>query len=616
MSEANLDTGLRKWLEILNTNRAQCVKLVEELKAHGNPTPGQGDLNSLEGPPAKYSSNDLKVESTKTWLLRDAPINAQDLIAAYNPETTSFWSPEPSNVRLTDAGVFIARLTLPLSVRRAQLCHDFDTRGEIRRNRVPIAPTVILTANGVNWLPVYQHKDNKHQVILTGGHNDAGWLLGDVPGLKAFPKCFHAGLIVAPDDVVASGCLKFQLPGYKSPDQLDPRYASGIYNIAQESSVKFRQREDVEGYCLVPGDQGFGVIKMADLPGFSPYIDPAMPSDVGSKIDVDPNRVASLLCQIQWGFHEGETTLISANIPNSNRSQRKRARGSSTTLSAETAEDSATSHNLAITRPDNTTAQAPAVVETFMQGYIHQRATVSSSSNHEVAPQELWLDHRLAAISPTLTKIQRPGDASTKTRSHVTVEQQLSIMSTTLKSGLLGLFMSGRTQTTVYRDFDAVQKQKTAAMMFPFSQVILLHGRKSPFYEESFVDMLLNLPLRRPFPPAHLAYIAIATRDTKELNATIDASGYWSNIRQLEEKMKEGDFYTFETEAERSFFALWLGELFDCYPAHGIFQGLTRSHPDFMEHDVVQALLRQLEADDKVTSYDSSGDCALESHTR
>ncbi|KAJ5349636.1 hypothetical protein N7541_007363 [Penicillium brevicompactum] len=136
----------------------------------------------------------------------------------------------------------------------------------------------------------------------------------------------------------------------------------------------------------------------------------------------------------------------------------------------------------------------------------------------------------------------------------------------------------------------------------------------SPFYEESFVDMLLNLPLRRPFPPAHLAYIAIATLDTEELNATIDASGYWSNLRQLEEKMKENTFYTFETEAERSFFTLWLGELSDCYPTHGIFREFTRSHPDLMEYDVVQALLGQLEADDKVASHDSRGDSALESH--
>ncbi|CAI7604953.1 unnamed protein product [Penicillium bialowiezense] len=593
MAQPQLDPVLKHWLDTLKANRIQCLRFIADVEAHGNPTPSQWFLTSPEGPAPEYTPNELKVASTKTWLLRDAPVTSDSLVAAYNPVTDSYWNPDPSKVRLTDAGVFIARLTLPVSVRRYKLCHDFDHRGEIRRNRVPIGPTVILKANGVNWLPVYQHRESKHRVILTGGHNHAGWLIGDVPGLANFPRCFHAGLVVAPDEVVASGCISIQLRGYESLRCPDPRDISKIYEIAQNQSVQFQQRRDPEGYCLVLGNQSLTVSKMADLPGFSPYLNPASPFDVDSVIEIDPNRIAFSPRQIKWNSYGGYYST-DTGVPQPDTEKAKSTRDSSTDVSTETAEGSASQD------------QAIAVTEIKREErYNNPRAAIARSSNLKVAPQMPPIDPQLLAMSPTPTPInvQRPDDATPPELCTVPANQQVSIMSSTLQKGLLELSLSGKTQTLVYRDFDGVQKQKAAAMMFPLAHAVLLCGQMLPVTEASFIDMLFEMPPRFPDPPAHLIHIAKEVLNNEQLQAIIDAMGFWPNLRQLIDNIEKKNVYTYETEAERCFFTFWLDELLDCEPTPSAFYNIARKYPSFMEYDGIRTLFRQIWTDDEITSH-------------
>ena len=112
---------------------------------------------------------------------------------------------DPSYKRLTDLGVIFALLTLHQRYRRYYLKYDFDARGHIRKNRVPRAPTAVLTLNNVRYLPVF-----KDTYILSGGFLQAGWLLGDsYPvsfkiGQETVNWWFTAGLVTAPPSVVSS----------------------------------------------------------------------------------------------------------------------------------------------------------------------------------------------------------------------------------------------------------------------------------------------------------------------------------------------------------------------------------------------------------------------------
>lgn len=76
------------------------------------------------------------------------------------------WSPK--NVRLSDAGVIYALLTLPADYRIRYLTYDFDQQGDVRKERVPKAPTVAFYQNAQRTLATW-----KGVYVFTGGYNDA-----------------------------------------------------------------------------------------------------------------------------------------------------------------------------------------------------------------------------------------------------------------------------------------------------------------------------------------------------------------------------------------------------------------------------------------------------------
>ncbi|KAJ6188066.1 hypothetical protein N7519_002974 [Penicillium mononematosum] len=101
----------------------------------------------------------------------------------------------PKNVRLSDAGVIYALLTLPADYRIRYLAYDFDSRGDVRKERVPKAPTVAFYWNNqrtlVAWKGVY---------VFTGGGQ----------------QFFEAGLVVASSHVKTFDTLNVQLTEYES----------------------------------------------------------------------------------------------------------------------------------------------------------------------------------------------------------------------------------------------------------------------------------------------------------------------------------------------------------------------------------------------------------------
>ncbi|KAI3140438.1 hypothetical protein CBS147326_2139 [Penicillium roqueforti] len=148
----------------------------------------------------------------------------------------------PKNVRLLDAGVIYALLTLPADYRIQHLAYDFDDRGDVRKERVPKSPTVVFYQDNqrtlVAWKGVY---------VFTGGYNDAGWLLADRYPTGGQPF-FQAGLVVASSHV-------------KTFDVLNVQLLEGC--------------SDVSGYCLVLAGQSVsGYQKMGLLFGFNVLIGP------------------------------------------------------------------------------------------------------------------------------------------------------------------------------------------------------------------------------------------------------------------------------------------------------------------------------------------------------
>ena len=97
--------------------------------------------------------------------------------------------------------------------RAEHLASDFDKRGRIRRTRVPRAPTCVIHAHNVNWLPVYHDT-----YVLTGGYNTDGWLLQTSYDDSNKSHWLQAGLAMAPAKIISSPGVR---PATSSDDVMD-----------------------------------------------------------------------------------------------------------------------------------------------------------------------------------------------------------------------------------------------------------------------------------------------------------------------------------------------------------------------------------------------------------
>ncbi|KAJ5977227.1 hypothetical protein N7501_000569 [Penicillium viridicatum] len=107
------------------------------------------------------------------WLRNRANWRARaEAMAPYAPPGSHASAIVPKHVRLTDDAAIVSLCIHDKTYRSTYLSWDFDSKGEIRKVRVPIGPTILITQNGLRSLPVWND-----WYIFTGGSNDAGWLL-------------------------------------------------------------------------------------------------------------------------------------------------------------------------------------------------------------------------------------------------------------------------------------------------------------------------------------------------------------------------------------------------------------------------------------------------------
>ncbi|KAI2725883.1 hypothetical protein CBS147332_2770 [Penicillium roqueforti] len=179
--------NIEDWLKDLSQLRQRCQIWVQrELENKcSNPVEWkEGDVTGFN-PGILSSQEDLA--SLRTWKITNPP-DRKSIEAEMGVDINQCkWNPK--NVRLSDAGVIYALLTLPAGYRIQHLAYDLDDRGDNNQRTL------------VAWKGVY---------VFTGGYNDAGWLLADSYPAGGQPF-FQAGLVVASSHVKTFDVLNFQL---------------------------------------------------------------------------------------------------------------------------------------------------------------------------------------------------------------------------------------------------------------------------------------------------------------------------------------------------------------------------------------------------------------------
>ncbi|OQD98604.1 hypothetical protein PENVUL_c070G06228 [Penicillium vulpinum] len=222
----------------------------------------------------------------------------------------------PKNVRLSDAGVIYAFLTLPADYRIHYLTYDFDHQAHVRKERVLKAPTVTCYQNNLRTLVTC-----KGVYVFTGGYNDAGWLLADdYPNNLPF---FQAGLVVAPSHVKTFDTLNVQLAKYEPRNSFlrEPGFTENAWKRGdREYGILLRGYNDISGYCLVlAGQKLSGYQKMSLLFGFNILIGPG----------ADATNANEAIQQDQWpsrGHIPIRTKIIESNKTEAVTTRQKRKR--------------------------------------------------------------------------------------------------------------------------------------------------------------------------------------------------------------------------------------------------------------------------------------------------
>ena len=262
------------WIQKLAQWRTECQRSIlrEDQIASGAPIKPEDDY-VLSGGRSLPLLQNWPIASPPDWALK-------------NDGSASRPTWRPKNVRLSDAGVVYALLALPQYYRIQFLAFDSDSNGDVRRDRVPKAPTVIAYQNGLptllTWKGVY---------ILTGGYNDAGWLLADeFPNQELF---FQSGLVISAPQVEKCAALSTQLTRYEPISPKGWATTAGLWEYGRWAmGIELRGCRDINAHCLVlEGSALSGYQKMGSLAGFVPLIYPgANPSDSNQAIqDIPPS---------------------------------------------------------------------------------------------------------------------------------------------------------------------------------------------------------------------------------------------------------------------------------------------------------------------------------------
>ncbi|CRL17402.1 unnamed protein product [Penicillium camemberti] len=271
------------WLGDLLQWRGRCQRWIEQERENKCNDPAEWKDGDIPGFNPAIVSSQKHLASLRHWKIMNPPdctsVEAQVTVDINQCK----WSPK--NVRLSDAGVIYALLTLPADYRIQYLTYDFDQRGDVRKERVPKAPTVAFYQNNQRTLATW-----KGVYVLTGGYNDAGWLLAD--NYPDGPPFFQAGLVVASSHVKTFDALNVQLTEYQPKKVFvgDPNSMDNLWKHAYlRYGILLRGCNDISGYCLIlAGQTVSGYQKMGLLFGFHALIGPgADATDANEAIQQD-----------------------------------------------------------------------------------------------------------------------------------------------------------------------------------------------------------------------------------------------------------------------------------------------------------------------------------------
>ncbi|CAG8060267.1 unnamed protein product [Penicillium salamii] len=277
------------WLQHLARWRSECQRSIQREEQIASGVPIQpGDDYVLSGSRSLPLLQNWPIETPPLWSLKHNDSAASD--------SRRTW--KPKRVRLSDAGVVYALLALPQYYRTQFLSFDFDANGDVRRDRIPKSPTVIVYQNGLptllTWKGVY---------ILTGGYNDAGWLLAD-----AYPNCdpfFQSGLVFPAIDIETCDELSTQLTRYHPMPTSGPEKSTGLWGYGGWSmGILLRGCDDIDAHCLVlEGKVLSGYQKLGSLFGFQTLISSnADPSDRNQAIqrNMPAESTLDIYHRIDW----------------------------------------------------------------------------------------------------------------------------------------------------------------------------------------------------------------------------------------------------------------------------------------------------------------------------
>ncbi|KAJ5486816.1 hypothetical protein N7530_001116 [Penicillium desertorum] len=433
------------WLRDLSQWRERCQRWIQQEWENKCNDPVEWKVGDVPGFTPGTLSSQKDMASLRTWKIINPPDRTSieaDLDANINQRK---WNPK--NVRLSDAGVIYALLTLPAEYRIRYLAYDFDSRGDVRKERAPKAPTVALYQNSqrtlVAWKGVY---------VFTGGYNDAGWLLADnYPQGQSF---FQAGLVIASSHVKTFDTLNVQLTEYEPKKVFlrDSNLTEDIWKLAYRwYGISLRGCSDVSGYCLVLAGQSVsGYQKMGLLFGFDILIGPgADAADTNEAIQQDQwpstawkNKLSPdaefkrqtsdviNFIRIRWGHlpirqkgNEGSTTCRKRKKPDSGNEAQDSLPLSSHSSSAGSETVNGSSPNQTVYGPDNAATfktlwaelagvesppkywelfTAVGTMETMHQRWRHNNMAVKLVQ-HNISPSEATVIHNLMqTLSPKL----------------------------------------------------------------------------------------------------------------------------------------------------------------------------------------------------------------------
>ncbi|KAJ5616525.1 hypothetical protein N7537_001639 [Penicillium hordei] len=274
------------WLRDLSQWRGRCQSWIEQEWENKCNDPAEWKEGNAPGFNLGIMSSQkhlASLPSLRHWKIMNPPDRTSVETQVAVDIVQRKWSPK--NVRLSDAGVIYSLLTLSADYRIRYLTYDFDQRGDIRKDRVPKAPTVAFYQNNQRTLATW-----KGIYVFTGGYNDAGWLLAD--NYPDGPPFFQAGLVVASSRVKTFDALNVQLTEYQPKKVFvhDPNSTENLWKRAYlQYWILLRGCNDISGYCLVlAGQSASGYQKMGLLFGFHALIGPgADATDANEAIQQD-----------------------------------------------------------------------------------------------------------------------------------------------------------------------------------------------------------------------------------------------------------------------------------------------------------------------------------------